>query len=131
MELSGIPGRPALRAVPGTPGGGVALGNKGAGLAAPDKSQILEAVDRQMRKGVVNHQMVDVIVRNARLGKGRRAGDAEGARGGEILHLADHRRLDALAGAEQVDRFLREVAGALGGDQDQRAAAVGHQATLQ
>jgi hypothetical protein len=36
------------------------------------------------------------------------------ARGGEIFHLADHRRLDTLAGAEQVDRPLREVAGALG-----------------
>ncbi len=46
---------------------------------------------------------------------------------------------DTLAGAEQVDRppvrcqgqALREVAGALGGDQDQRAAAIGHQAALQ
>ncbi len=28
------------------------------------------------------------------------AGDAEGARGGEILHLADHRGLDALAGTQ-------------------------------
>jgi len=52
---------------------------------------------------------------------------------------ADHRRLDTLAGAEQVDRppvrcqeqALREVAGALGGDQYQRAAAIGHQAALQ
>jgi hypothetical protein len=35
----------------------------------------------------------------------------KGARGREILHLADHRRLDALAGAEQVDRLLREVPG--------------------
>jgi hypothetical protein len=33
--------------------------------------------------------------------------------------LADHRRLDALAGAKQVDRLLQEVADALlGGDQD-------------
>jgi hypothetical protein len=73
----------------------------------------------------------DVTVGDAGLGKGRGAGDAEGARGDEILHLADHRRLDALAGAEQVDRLLREVAGALGGDQDQCAAAIGHQAALQ
>jgi hypothetical protein len=53
------------------------------------------------------------------------------ARGSEILHLADHRRLDALAGADEVDRFLPEVAGALGGNQDQGAAAIGHQAALQ
>jgi hypothetical protein len=66
-------------------------------------------------------------VRDAGLGRGGGADDAEGVRGGEILHLADHRRLDAL-GAEEVDRLLREVAGALGRDQDQRASAVGHEA---
>jgi hypothetical protein len=43
---------------------------------------------------------------------------------------ADHRRLDALAGADQADRFLREVAAALGWNQDQRAAAIGHEAAL-
>ena len=75
--------------------------------------------------------MVDVLVRDAGFGEGLGAGDAERARGGKILHLADHRRLDALAGAEQIDRLLREVAGALGGNQDQRAAAIGHQAALQ
>ena len=64
-----------------------------------------------MRKGVVDHQMVGVVVRDAGLGEGLRAGDAESARGGEIRHLADHRRLDTLAGAEEVDRRLREVAG--------------------
>jgi hypothetical protein len=31
----------------------------------------------------------------------------------------------------KVDRLPREVAGALGGDQDQGAAAIGHQAALQ
>jgi hypothetical protein len=110
-----------------------------AGFAARHKAQIFEAVDRQMRKGVVDHQMVDVVVGDAGLGKGRGAGDAERARRGEIFHLADHRRLDTLAGAEEVDRppvrcqgqALREVAGALGRNQDQRAAAIGHQATLQ
>ena len=61
----------------------------------------------------------------------RRPGDAEGARGGEGLHLADHRRLDALAGAEDVDRLAREILGAVGRGQDQRAAAVGDQAALQ
>jgi hypothetical protein len=54
--------------------------------------------------------MVDVLVGDAGLGKGLGARDAESARGGEILHLADHRRLDRLAGAEQVDRLLREIA---------------------
>jgi hypothetical protein len=54
------------------------------------KPQILEAVDRQVRKacpwqrtgGVVDHQVVDLFVRDASLGKGLGAGDAEGARGG-------------------------------------------------
>src|SRR5580704_19603743 len=69
---------------------------------------------------------VEFLVRSAGLGKGLGAGDAEGARGGKILHLADHRRLDTLASAEQVYRppvrcqgqALREVAGAVGGDRD-------------
>ena len=60
--------------------GGVAFGNKGAGLAARHKTQILKAVDRQMREGVVDHQMVDVLVRDAGLGKGFAAGHTEGAR---------------------------------------------------
>jgi hypothetical protein len=63
-------------------GGGVALGDEGAGLAARHKAQIFEAADRQMREGVVDHHMVDVVVRDAGLGKGRGSGDAEGARGG-------------------------------------------------
>jgi hypothetical protein len=46
------------------------------------------------------------------------AGEAEGARGGKILHLADHRRLDNLAGAEQVYRPWRKVTGVLGRNQD-------------
>src|SRR5215831_18512676 len=91
-------------------GGGVALGNEGAGLAVGHEAEILEAIDRQMREacpwqrtgGVVDHQMVDVLVRDPGLGKSLGAGDAEGARGREIRHLADHRRLDTLAGAEQV-----------------------------
>jgi len=111
--------------------GGVALGDERSGLPLRHKAEVLEAVDRQMRKGVVDHQMVDVLVRDAGLGKSRGAGDAEGARRGEILHLADHRCLDTLAGAEEVDRLLREVAGALSRNQDQRAAAIRHQTTLQ
>src|SRR5262249_27790829 len=65
-------------------GCGVALGDEGSGLAARHKAGVFEAVDRQMREGVVDHQMVDALVRDAGLGKCRRAGDAEGARGGEI-----------------------------------------------
>ena len=102
------------------------LGNEGAGLAARHKPQILEAVDRQMGEGVVDHQVIDVAVGDAGLGKGLGAGDAERARGGEIRHLADHRGFDTLAGAEEINRLLREVAGALGRDQDQGAAAIGH-----
>src|SRR5262249_55428477 len=91
-------------------GGGVALGDEGAGLAARPKAEIFEPVDRQMCERVVDHQMVDILVRDPGLGKGGGAGDAEGARGGEVLHLADHWRLDTLAGADEVDRLLREVA---------------------
>src|SRR6516162_8171603 len=114
-----------------TAGSSVALGDEGSGLAARHKAEVFESIDRQMRKGVVDHQMVDVLARDAGLGKSGGAGDAEGARGGEILHLADHRRLDTLAGAEEVDRLLREILGSLGSNQNQRAAAIGHQATLQ
>jgi len=121
------------------PPGGVAVGDEDAGLAARHKAEVFEPVDRQMREGVVDHQVVDVVVRDAGLGKGRGAGDAEGARGGEVRHLGDHRRLGALAGAEEVDRppvrcqgqALREVAGALGRNQDQRTAAIGHHTTQQ
>ncbi len=119
-------------------GGGIALGDEGSGLAAPHEAQIFEAVDRQMDEGVVDHQVVDVPVGDAGLGEGLGAGDAEGARGGEVRHLADHRGLDTLAGAEEVNgppvrcqgQALREIAGALGCHQDQRAAAIGYQATL-
>jgi hypothetical protein len=55
------------------------------------------------------------------------------ARGREIRHLADHRRLEALGGADQVDRFFQETLRALSSDQDQgaTATAVGHEAILQ
>ncbi len=112
-------------------GGAVIPGDEGSGLAARHKAQIFEAVDRQVGEGVVDHQVVDVVVGDAGFGKGLGAGDAKGARGGEVFHLADHRGLDALAGAEQVDRLSREVLGALGRNQDQRAAAIGDEATLQ
>jgi hypothetical protein len=42
-----------------------------------------------MEEGVVDHQMVDVVVGDAGLGKGCRAGDAEGQRGREIYNLAE------------------------------------------
>ena len=57
--------------------------------------------------------------------------DLEGARGVERLHLADHRRFHALAGAEDIDRLVRKILGAVGRGQDQRAAAVGDEAALQ
>jgi hypothetical protein len=110
----------------GDAGGGGALGDQTAGFAARQKAQILEAADRQMRKacpwqrtgGVVDHQMIDVVVGGAGLGKGLGASHAERARGREILHLADYRRLDTLAGAEDVDWLLREILRALGRDQN-------------
>src|SRR5690606_39726804 len=49
-------------------------------------------------------------------------------RGGEVLHLADHRRLAAFARAENVDGLLREVLRALSACQDQCAAAIGDEA---
>jgi hypothetical protein len=58
-----------------------------------------EACPWQRTGGVVDHQVVDVVVGDAGLAKGLGAGDAERARGGEILHLADHRRFDTLAAA--------------------------------
>src|SRR5260370_37026244 len=81
---------------PGDAGGGVMPGDEGAGLDAWHKAQIFEAVDRQMREawpwqrtgGVVDHQMVDVVVRDAGLGEGLGAGDAEGARGGDDYSVA-------------------------------------------
>ena len=63
--------------------------------------------------------------------KASRAGRAEGARRIERLHLADHRRLDALAGAENVDRLVRKILGAVGAGEDQGAAAIGDEAALQ
>jgi hypothetical protein len=78
-----------------------------------------------MRKGVVDHQMVEVIVRDAGLGKGRGAGDTKRARGGEILHLADHRGLDALAGADRVAQPLSVVRGKLFGKSRGRHVHIG------
>ena len=74
--------------------------------------------------------MVDVVVRDAGLGEGGGAGDAERARGGEVLHLTDHRGLDTFTGAEQIDRLLREILGTLGCNQDQGATAIGYQTAL-
>jgi hypothetical protein len=52
-----------------------------------------------MGKGVVDHQVVDMLVVMPASANAR---DAERARGGEIRHLAVHRGLDTLAGAEQA-----------------------------
>ena len=95
------------------------------------EAQVLQAVERQVREGVVDHQVIDVRVLDAGFVEGLLARHAERARGGEVLHLADHRALDALAGAQDVDRLLREVLGALGAGEDERAAAVRDQAAHQ
>ena len=70
------------------PGGGVALGDETAGPAARRKAEVFKAVDRQMREGVVDHQMVYVLVRDAGLGEGRGAGDAERAQAQGVLWRA-------------------------------------------
>ena len=75
--------------------------------------------------------MIDVAVADTSLAERGRARHLEGARGVEGLHLADHRRFHALAGAEHIDRLVREVLGAIGRGHDQRAAAVGDEAALQ
>jgi hypothetical protein len=94
------------------------------------EAEIAEAVERQMREGVVDHQMIDVLV--AMPASLKASGPRPGRRANcRSLHLADHRRFDALAGAEDVDRLLREILGAVGRGQDQRAAAVGDEAALQ
>src|SRR5439155_6506789 len=109
----------------------VAVGDELAGLLVWHEAEIAETIERQMRKGVVDHEMVDVLMRNAGLLEGEGTRDLEGARGIERLHLADHRRLHALASAEDVNRLARKILGAIGGSEDQRAAAVGDEAALQ
>ena len=84
-----------------------------------------------MREGVVDHQVIDVLVGDAGFAERGRPCDLEGARGVERLHLADHRRFHALAGAEDIDRLVRKILGAVGRGQDQRAAAIGDEAALQ
>jgi hypothetical protein len=110
---------------------GVAIPDEPARLAAWHEAEILETVDRQVRERVVDHQVPHVARRDAGLGERHRARDAERARSREVLHLAHERRLDALAGAEHVDRPGREIARALGRHQHQRPAAVGDQAALE
>ncbi len=112
-------------------GAGVAVGDEFAGLFMRHEAEIAETVERQMRERVVDHQMIDVLVGDAGLLEGQRSRDLEGARRIKRLHLADHRRLHALAGAEDVDRLFRKILGAVGRGQDQRAAAVGDEAALQ
>jgi hypothetical protein len=58
-----------------------------------------------MREGVVDHKMVDVPMRDADLGAKAVGPATRNARGGEILHLANHWGFDTLAGAEEVDRL--------------------------
>src|SRR5581483_11140017 len=109
----------------------VAVGDELAGFLIRHETEIAEAEQRQMREGVVDHQMIDVLVHDASFLEGQRTRDLEGARGVEGLHLADHRRFHALAGAEDIDRLARKILRAIRGGENQRAAAVGDEAALQ
>ena len=95
------------------------------------EAEVAQSIQRQVRERVVDHQVIDVLVGDAGLLECQRSRHLERARGVEGLHLADHRRLDALAGAEDIDRLGLEVLGAIGAGQDQGAAAVGDEAALQ
>ena len=75
--------------------------------------------------------MVHVAVADAGRAERLRTGDAECLGTRQVLHLADHRRLHALAAADHIDGLVGEVLGAFGGDEDQRAAAVRDQAALE
>ncbi len=110
---------------------GVAIRDEFAGLFMRHEAEVAEAEQRQVREGVVDHHMIDVLVGDAGLAERGGPRDTEGARGVERFHLADHGRFHALAGAEDVDRLLRKILGAIGAGQDQRAAAVGDEAALQ
>src|SRR5258706_395622 len=101
------------------------------GLFMRHEAEIAEAIQRQMRERIVDHQVIDILVGDAGFLEGQGAGDLEGARTVKGLHLADHRRLNAFAGAEDVDRLFRKIPGAVGRGQDQRAAAIGDEAALQ
>ena len=59
------------------------------------------------------------------------ARDPKRLRTGQILHLADHRRLHGLSAAEDVHRLVGEVLGAFRLGHDQGAAAVGDEAAFE
>ena len=108
----------------------VAVLDEGRRLAALAEAQILQPPDGQMREGVVHHQVVHVLVADAGGFERIAAGDAEGLRAGEVLHLAHHRRLHALAAAQDVHGFVGEILGPLRRDEDQRAAAIRNETAL-
>src|SRR4051812_13772802 len=99
-------------------GAGIAIRDELASLFMRHEAEIAESIQRQMREGIVDHQVIDILVGDAGLLERQRPGDLEGARAIESLHLADHRRLDTLAGAENVDRLCREVLGAVCAGED-------------
>ena len=99
-------------------GAGMAVGDEFAGLFVRHEAEIAEPVERQMRERIVDHQVIDILVGDAGLLERQRSGDLEGARAVKTLHLADHRRLDTLAGTENVDRFCRKVLGAVCAGED-------------
>jgi hypothetical protein len=85
-----------------------------------------------MREGVVDHQMLDVLASLCVMPALATALEPATRNAREEVKSAiwlTKRRLDTLAGVEQVDRLLRKVAGTLGRDQDQRAAAIRYPAS--
>ena len=112
-------------------GPSVAVGDERTRLAPADEAEILESVDRQMRERVIDHQMINVRVTDPGGFKCLLAGNLKCRRGGEIGHLADHRRFCALAGTADIDRLLRHVLSAIRFGQDQRPATISHQTTHQ
>src|SRR3546814_15094157 len=67
------------------------FGMEGAGFAETDEARILQHVERQVRERVVEHGMVDVGMGDAGRFERLRAGPAEGAEGGEVVHLRDRK----------------------------------------
>src|SRR5436305_2410894 len=99
-------------------GAGIAIRDELASLFMRHEAEIAESIERQMREGIVDHQVIDVGVGDAGLLERQRPGDLEGARAVKSLHLADHRRLDTLAGAKYVDRLSRKILGAVRAAED-------------
>src|SRR5437763_12059896 len=95
-------------------------------LALRAETEIFEKQYRVDRERVVELDDIDVLRRQARhriglFAAGERASD------GQIRHARNIGVRDRLAAAEHIDGRLVQRAGALGGRQDDRAAAIGHE----